>query len=422
MSSSVVMQATGLTKSYPVYDKPSHRFFQMFFRKRKLYSDFVALRDVSFVVRKGESLGIIGRNGSGKSTLLQLVSGTLNPTAGDLQVTGRIAALLELGSGFNPEFTGRENIYMNAALLGLSEAAVNDRLEDIIAFADIGEYLDLPVKTYSSGMFVRLAFAVQAHVEPEILIVDEALSVGDMFFQQKCIMFMRDKLKDCTKILVSHDLQAIMQHCDRVLVMDRGSICFDGPVKQGVEVYLRQSHTAEFSGAKSVSVSQVRKKEEQSQFNRVLPENLGGKLGVSITGVRACINSLSCEGQEAVVQSGDQVKITFLAEARHTLEDLILGYLITDRNGQSIFGDNSVSLDRVFEAKPGDVLTANLAFVWPDIAPGKYTLTLGVGRGRDPLKHVIECWAHSIFMFDYLNEKPVHGLFTNSLQDVWLDE
>ena len=185
MSSEIAIQAQNISKCYQIYEKPRHRLMQMFSRGQKYHKDYWALQQISFEIAKGETVGVIGRNGAGKSTLLQILCGTLSPTAGELTVNGRVAALLELGAGFNGDFTGRENVYLNAGILGLKKHEIDARLDDIIQFADIGEYLDQPVKTYSSGMYVRLAFAVIVHVDADILIVDEALAVGDMYFQAK---------------------------------------------------------------------------------------------------------------------------------------------------------------------------------------------------------------------------------------------
>jgi ABC-type polysaccharide/polyol phosphate transport system ATPase subunit len=195
-TNSVALTVRDLGKVYQIYDRPQDRLKQALWRwRRQFYREFWALRHVSLDVRRGETLGIIGRNGSGKSTLLQIICGTLTPSEGSAEVHGRLSALLELGAGFNPEFTGRENVYLAAAMLGLSRGQIDAIYDQIVAFADIGEFIDQPVKTYSSGMYVRLAFAVAISVEPEILIVDEALAVGDIFFQQKCMRHMRDELR-----------------------------------------------------------------------------------------------------------------------------------------------------------------------------------------------------------------------------------
>lgn len=224
MSSNIAIKVEKLSKCYHIYDKPRDRLLQMMARGRKqYYREFWALRDVSFNVKKGETVGIIGRNGSGKSTLLQLICGTLSQTSGSVQTNGRIAALLELGSGFNPEFTGRENVYLNAAVLGLSKSEVDERFNDIAAFADIGEFIEQPVKTYSSGMAVRLAFAVAINVSPDILVVDEALSVGDELFQRKCFSRIEAiRANGATILFVSHSGGTIVELCDQAILIDGG--------------------------------------------------------------------------------------------------------------------------------------------------------------------------------------------------------
>ena len=188
------------------------------------FREFWALKDVSFEVKRGETVGIIGRNGSGKSTLLQIICGTLSPTGGQVETHGRVAALLELGSGFNPEFTGRENVYMNGSVIGLSRDEIDTLFDDIVAFADIGEFIDQPVKTYSSGMYVRLAFAVIAHVNADTLVIDEALAVGDVFFVQKCMRFLRKFMDEGTIIFVSHDTGAVVNLCNRAFMLNKGQV------------------------------------------------------------------------------------------------------------------------------------------------------------------------------------------------------
>ncbi|MGB2680552.1 MAG: ABC transporter ATP-binding protein, partial [Candidatus Competibacter sp.] len=224
-----VIEVRQAGKCYQIYERPQDRLKQMLWRGRRRYHrEFWALQNVSFAVRRGETLGVIGRNGSGKSTLLKLLCGTLAPTTGALSVKGRVAALLELGTGFNPEFTGRENVYLNAAILGLDDAEIERYLPEILAFADIGEFIDQPVKTYSSGMAVRLAFAVAAHVRADVLIIDEALAVGDVFFVQKCMRFLRKFQEEGTLFFVSHDTAAVINLCDRVLWLDQGQLREEG--------------------------------------------------------------------------------------------------------------------------------------------------------------------------------------------------
>jgi lipopolysaccharide transport system ATP-binding protein len=244
----IALRVQNLSKCYQIYDKPQDRMKQSFYPRmlrligkpaRQYHREFWALKDVSFEIKKGETVGIIGRNGSGKSTLLQLICGTLMPTGGSVETNGRIAALLELGSGFNPEFTGRENVYMNAAVLGLNKEEIDARFDDIVAFADIGNFIDQPVKTYSSGMTVRLAFAVQSQVSPDILIVDEALAVGDAKFQAKCFGQLK-KLKDggTSILLVTHSSEQIVMHCTSALLLDYGTVLEEGYPRSVVNHYM----------------------------------------------------------------------------------------------------------------------------------------------------------------------------------------
>ncbi|HEY0661749.1 MAG TPA: ABC transporter ATP-binding protein [Lysobacter sp.] len=258
MSSEISINVENVSKCYNVYSSPADRLKQAFYpkaasvvgmigargmsnglRARQAYREFWALRDVSFDIHRGETVGIVGRNGSGKSTLLQMIAGTLNPTAGVISVTGRLAALLELGSGFNPDFTGIENVRLNAAVLGLTPSEIDQKMDAILAFADIGDFVDRPVKTYSSGMMVRLAFAVQAQVDPDILIVDEALAVGDARFQAKCFARLETLKRAGTSILfVSHSTEQIVSHCDRAILLHDGAVHQRGLPKDVVHTYL----------------------------------------------------------------------------------------------------------------------------------------------------------------------------------------
>lgn len=253
-SEEIALSVNSISKCFEMYEKPVHRLFQTLFAgHRKFYKEFWALRDVSFDVRRGECVGVIGRNGAGKSTLLQIITGTLQPTGGTVERSGRVAALLELGSGFNPEFTGKENIYMNAAILGLSDKEIGSKYQGIVDFADIGEFIDQPVKIYSSGMFVRLAFAVQAMVEPEILIVDEALSVGDLAFQNKCIKVLNDLIrKGTTVFFCSHDISTVQRICSQAIWLDKGQVRLAGDpsnVCASYESELLKGVSADFSAS-----------------------------------------------------------------------------------------------------------------------------------------------------------------------------
>jgi lipopolysaccharide transport system ATP-binding protein len=250
----IAIRVQNLSKCHHIYDAPRDRLkqfvvppLQRLIRQvpKQYFHEFWALKGVSFEIKKGDAFGIIGRNGSGKSTLLQMICGTLNPTAGSIQTNGRIAALLELGSGFNPDFTGRENIYLNGSILGLTGKEIDARLDDILAFADIGDFIDQPVKTYSSGMFVRLAFAIQVNVDPEILIVDEALSVGDFFFQQKCFARIRKMRENgLTLLFVSHDMGTVRDLCPNSVYLIKGKAAFIGESQKAIRTYLSESVTS----------------------------------------------------------------------------------------------------------------------------------------------------------------------------------
>ena len=228
-----------VTKIYRLYDKPIDRLKESLSVTHKNYhKDFYALQNLSFNVKKGETVGIIGTNGSGKSTILKIITGVLTPTSGEVQVDGKISALLELGAGFNQDYTGIENIYMNGTMMGFSKKEMDEKLPDILEFADIGDFVYQPVKTYSSGMFVRLAFALSINVEPEILIVDEALSVGDVFFQSKCYRRMDELRKNGTTIvMVTHDMGSVIKYCDKVVLLNRGEFVAEGPAGKMVDLY-----------------------------------------------------------------------------------------------------------------------------------------------------------------------------------------
>jgi lipopolysaccharide transport system ATP-binding protein len=267
-----LIEASGLAKAYRIWDRPSSRLVAPFFegmsrmvpgdgglsrslsgRAKARYRDFYALKGLSFTIRRGEATGIIGRNGSGKSTLLQLIAGTLTPTEGTVSVLGRVSALLELGSGFNPDFTGRENVYLNGAIYGFTHSEMTIRMDEIASFADIGDFIDQPVKTYSSGMMMRLAFAVAVNVQPDVLIIDEALAVGDVFFSQKCFQRIREIVhRGATLIFVSHDMGAVQSLCDRALLLSEGKMVFDGSPEECVSRYFNMHLPAPSKGGEGV--------------------------------------------------------------------------------------------------------------------------------------------------------------------------
>lgn len=407
-----------LTKTYSLYESHADRVKEAFHPfRRKFHRPFHALKNLSLEIYRGEFVGIIGRNGSGKSTLLQLVTGILQPTSGTLSTTGQISALLELGAGFNPEFTGRENVYLNGSILGISKEELENNFHNIEEFADIGGFIDQPVKTYSSGMFVRLAFAIAINVKPEILIVDEALAVGDMFFQQKCIRHMEEKMKDCTKVLVTHDMHAVTNLCQRVFVLDQGELVFTGNPLEGVEYYTKVIHNELYGKKDDPPHREVNDDlpydEKRSHWIDVRSESTAGASDVVIKKVNLRTDK---KDSASIVTAGDELYIQMIVEAFSPIENVIFGYIIKDRVGNGITGDNSLSLGNCsFSLAEGKQLIS-LKINWPDIAPDEYLITLGIGQGEHPLHHVIQCWAHNVLLVKALRtDKVVHGIFTNPI-------
>ncbi len=420
-----------ITKKYCLYRRRIHRVMETFHPARKIYHrPFYALQDFNLDVRINESVGIIGRNGSGKSTLLQLICGILSPTAGNLQINGRVSALLELGAGFNPEFTGRENVYLNTSIMGLTKEETDAKFDHIAEFADIGDFIDRPVKMYSSGMYVRLAFATAISIEPDILIVDEALAVGDIFFQQKCVKHMKEMIKSCTIIVVSHDMHAVSNLCDRVVLIEGGKKVFDGQTAEGIALYTRLVHDELFDRRESFRPAQDNLPEDiikkihtrepdVDEWPYIDAESLGGGGDVSIHKA-----SMTKNGEVfKTIEKGEIVTVRMLVHAKRLLEEVIFGYTVKDRVGVALFGENSVSLlDKPLSLKAGfSVVT--FQFEWPEVCAQEYTLTLGIGEGDHPFDHTVQCWAHNIFSVAAITPgEYFHGIFNNPLKQISVDQ
>jgi ABC-type polysaccharide/polyol phosphate transport system ATPase subunit len=388
-----------LSKIYKLYDRPIDRLKESLspFRK-KYHRDFYALKNVSFEVKKGEAIGIIGKNGSGKSTLLKIITGILTPTSGDVKVKGKISALLELGTGFNPELTGVENIYFSGIIMGYSREEMDAKVDNILSFADIGKFAYQPVKTYSSGMFVRLAFAVAVSVNPEVLIVDEALSVGDMRFSMKCIRKMKDLIAGGTsQIFVSHDMTSIANFCQEVIWLSDGEIFQKGNPKQitmNYANYMSYGHLSR-DGGESRSTSQLTEANiygecaDSKEINKLdklnwidlssLPSH--GEGGALIK--RMAIWNAGTGGNQSVFAGGEECEIFLDIQAYHLMSSPIVCADFRNRNGNLIFGLNTFFIGpNIPEIQAGNRFVVNFKFKMPLLLNGEYSITVAIADGN----------------------------------------
>ena len=450
-SAPVAIRVNGLHKCFQIYATPGQRLRQFVLPRLRrwlglnaanYYREFWALRDVSFEIKKGQTVGIIGRNGSGKSTLLQMICGTLHPTQGAIEVQGRVAALLELGSGFNPEFTGRENVFFNAGVLGQSEDRTREKFADIEAFADIGDFMDQPVKTYSSGMLVRLAFAVIAHVDADILVIDEALAVGDAFFTQKCMRFLRGFMQHGTVLFVSHDTAAVKGLCNHAIWLDKGQVREQGDPKSVCEHYLQAYYEAQqadlaadgtlpsviASQDKAIDVSESPAlKADEARADQRLPylnaSNLRNDLRLfkfdpdapsfGMGGSRVVRVDLRDDQGRALAWAvgGENVELAVEAVALQHLRRPIVGFVVKDRLGQTLFGDNTfVTYEhQPCECKTGQTLSARFQFQMPRMPVGDYSITIAIADGTQQ-EHVQHQWIFDAITFRSESTSTAAGL------------
>jgi lipopolysaccharide transport system ATP-binding protein len=426
-SSEYAIEVNGLSKCYQIYDKPSDRLKQMLMRGRKqYYKEFWALKDVSFKIKKGETVGIIGRNGSGKSTLLQMICGTLNPTGGEVKVNGRVAALLELGAGFNPEFSGVENVYMAASLYGLSKEEVDQRFEAIATFADIGDHIHQPVKTYSSGMYVRLAFAVIAHVDADILVVDEALAVGDAVFTQKCMRFIRKFRENGTLLFVSHDMGSVLNLCEQAVWLHAGKIQQLGVAKEISEAYLQ--YTLQEVYGQDAKLQVIANKTTSSSLDQATTEqttvlNYETEMGVknnlneangwkSGAGEIVAVNLAAVDGANGdALKGGELVQMTIEAVVTQDMARPILGFLVRDRLGQDLFGENTLPFTDIspLPLQAGERFQSKFTFSLPMLPNGDYSVMTSLADG-DLNNHVQHHWLHNSLMLHVSSSKVRYGL------------
>ena len=394
MKENAAIRVEHLTKMYKLYDRPSDRLKESLgLTRKKCYREHYALRDVNFTVHKGETIGIIGTNGAGKSTILKVITGVLTPTEGRVIVDGRISALLELGAGFNMEYTGIENIYLNGTMIGFSEEEIDARLSDILAFADIGDFVNQPVKMYSSGMFVRLAFAVAINIDPEILIVDEALSVGDVFFQAKCYRkFEEFKKEGKTILFVSHDLGSISKYCDRVVLLDHGTKLDEGSPKEMVDLYKRVLvHQAPGEVEEEQPKAEVQAAErlfagESQEVRWLSPHEMnpgvleyGDKRG-EMTGFQV----LDAQGlPTTTIEKGTEFTMKVRVLYNEEISDPIFAFTIKDMRGTEITGTNTM-FERISipVRKPGE--TDVVSFTQrADLQGGEYLISFGLTGYRE---------------------------------------
>jgi len=386
-----MLKVINIWKKFKLYKKPSDRLKEIIFRK-KYHDVYEALRGISFEVKKGEVLGIIGPNGAGKSTLLKVLTGIILPDKGKVYRGGKITALLELGTGFNFELTGIENIYLNGILLGMKKDEIDNKLNEIINFSELGDFIHEPLKTYSSGMVMRLAFSIAINANPDCFIVDEALAVGDAHFQQKCIRkFKEFKENGGSIIFVSHDMNAVRILCDRVILLNRGNIIDEGEPEKVTNSY--NLLLAKLNGENEGIILKDKDK-SYGTFDVKIEE-------VYINGSESNTN---------IISSGEYCNLEIKIRAFKNIYDATVGFLIRDRFGQDIFGINTSLLGKKLDFEKGK--SYKLVFSFPlNLAPGKYTITVAIHKGQ---VHSEGCyhWADNIVQFQVagFKEKIFSGL------------
>jgi lipopolysaccharide transport system ATP-binding protein len=403
-----------VSKSYPVYRDPKDRLKELLtLNRRRFHEDFWALRNITFQVERGETFCVVGENGSGKSTLLQIVAGILAPSAGDADITGRVAALLELGSGFNPEFTGRENVYLNASILGLPRKEIDRRYDDIAAFAEIGSFIDQPVKTYSSGMTVRLAFAVAIHVDPEILLVDEALAVGDIYFRQRCMRKVHElRSSGVTILFVSHSMGDVKAIGDRCLWLDRGNIRDIGPTDQVVTKYLAamaEKDSAYLGAPPQTAIPDDKPAGGPPEFLERIPnvDHRHGDARAQITGI-AVYDAYSRE--LPILQPGTRAILRISAIAHEAVALPNIGFMLRNHLGLDFAGTNTTREGHQLPPmRPGDRVTVDFHIELPDLYPSAFSFSPAIADGTLHAYTMCDWIDNAITLQMAHGEAPVYG-------------
>ena len=416
MEKNLAISVQGVTKIYRLYDKPIDRLLEaMSITKKTYHKKFFALDKISFEIEKGTTVGIIGTNGSGKSTILKIITGVLNPSSGSVEVDGNISALLELGAGFNMDYTGIENIYMNGTMMGFSREEMEKKLPEILEFADIGEFVHQPVKTYSSGMFVRLAFALAINVEPEILIVDEALSVGDVFFQAKCYKKMEEiRQKGTTILMVTHDMGSVIKYCDKVILLNRGSFVAEGKAGEIVDLY-KKILANRFEIEEEVEEDKLPVEAKVANTGKLMKESLSinpsvteygdGRAKIYDLGLidsKGEISNLLIKGEEFTIKE----RIRFFADIKQP----IFTYTIKDKKGTELSGTNTMfELTDIEEVHAGDSYDVEFRQKM-NLQGGEYLISMSC-TGFENGQHVVYHRLYDVASITVISNKNTVGIY-----------
>jgi len=377
-----------VSKKFRLYSSPADRLKEIFLR-RSFHKDFTALNDVSFIVQPGETLGIIGQNGAGKSTLLKILTGVLIPDTGNVHIQGRITGLLELGTGFNPEFSGLDNIFLNGSYLGLSRREIRNRLDRIVEFTELGDFIDEPLKTYSSGMIMRLAFSVAIHADPMAFVVDEALSVGDAYFQQKCMQKIKEfKHNGGSIVFVSHEMNSVKILCDKAILLEQGEC-----IEMGSPEEIVNSYNYIIARRKSGKEIDLHRPAEDGS-------TAYGNDKMIVTDV-ALLNEDN--NKVSIVQAGAKIRLQIQLSACEDLDDVTVGMIIRDKFGQDIFGTNTYHLATPIKVKKGSSCTVIYQFDEFNIGPGKYSVTVAT---HSSYTHLEDCynWVDKAYVFEVVRD------------------
>lgn len=427
MNQDIAIKVENLTKIYKLYDAPIDRLKEALNPfKRKYHKDFYALDALNFEIKKGDCVGILGKNGAGKSTLLKIITGVLTPTAGNVQINGRISALLELGAGFNPEYTGMENIYFQGNLMGYSKEEIDLKIPAILEFADIGEFIKQPVKSYSSGMFARLAFAVAINVEPDILIVDEALSVGDAAFQNKCIRKMTEIMEQgVTVLFVSHDIQAVNKFCKRAIWLRDGKKYMDGVTQDVTDAYMAfVSYDCEiFNHADEIKNDKINKNYDSiiscfSGLERIVGKSYFGTQDAEILYASFFDKD---DNKISTIKHNQIIKFKFLVNVfDHDIFDIALGVIFVDNLANNVLGINSYMYKNVLtHAVKKTAFIAEFSFMCPKIKPGNYIIDVSIATGTQD-NHTQLCWINAAAQIVIISDDFIEcgTIYTIPLHDV----